>query len=178
VQYVQEIKDSLMSAFQWASHEGALCGEVMRGTRFNLVDVTLHTDAIHRGGGQIVPTARRVLYAAQLSAKPRLMEPVYLVEIQTEDSAMGGVYSVLSARRGHVFSSEQREGTPIYTLKAYLPVMESFGFTSALREATGAFFPTHASLPPRHGMLTCVLCYSSWQCVPAVRVRPLAGDGR
>ena len=50
---------------------------------------------------------------------------------------MGSVYSVLSMRRGHVFSSEQREGTPIYTLKAYLPVMESFGFTSALREATG-----------------------------------------
>ncbi|ELR12025.1 elongation factor 2, putative [Acanthamoeba castellanii str. Neff] len=75
--------------------------------------------------------------ADALSARPRLMEPMYLVEIQTEDSAMGSVYGVLSMRRGHVFSSEQREGTPIYTLKAYLPVMESFGFTSALREATG-----------------------------------------
>ena len=54
----------------------------MRGVRFNIYDVTLHTDAIHRGGGQIIPTARRVLYASALTAEPRLMEPIYLVEIQ------------------------------------------------------------------------------------------------
>lgn len=54
----------------------------MRAVRFDVHDVTLHTDAIHRGGGQIIPTARRVLYACQLTAQPRLMEPVYLVEIQ------------------------------------------------------------------------------------------------
>lgn len=54
----------------------------MRGVRFDVHDVTLHTDAIHRGGGQIIPTARRVLYACQLTAEPRLLEPVYLVEIQ------------------------------------------------------------------------------------------------
>ena len=46
------------------------------------MDVVLHADAIHRGGGQIIPTARRVLYASALTAEPRLMEPVYLVEIQ------------------------------------------------------------------------------------------------
>ena len=54
----------------------------MRGIRFNLYDVALHADAIHRGGGQIIPTARRVLYACALTAQPRLMEPVYQVEIQ------------------------------------------------------------------------------------------------
>lgn len=54
----------------------------MRAIRFDIHDVTLHTDAIHRGGGQIIPTARRALYACELTASPRLMEPVYLVEIQ------------------------------------------------------------------------------------------------
>ena len=29
------------------------------GIRFNLMDVTLHTDAIHRGAGQIMPPTRR-----------------------------------------------------------------------------------------------------------------------
>lgn len=56
--------------------------ENVRGVRFNLYDVTLHADAIHRGGGQIIPTARRCLYACVLTAKPRFYEPVYLVEIQ------------------------------------------------------------------------------------------------
>lgn len=54
----------------------------MRAVRFDIHDVTLHADAIHRGGGQIIPTARRVLYASALTAQPRLMEPIYLVEIQ------------------------------------------------------------------------------------------------
>merc|ERR1711913_13248 len=56
--------------------------ENLRSVRFNLYDVALHADAIHRGGGQIIPTARRVLYACMLTAEPRLMEPVYQVEIQ------------------------------------------------------------------------------------------------
>merc|ERR1712142_1088243 len=82
VQYLNEIKDSVVAGFQWASKEGVLCDENMRGVRFNIHDVTLHADAIHRGGGQIIPTTRRVIYAAQLTAQPRLLEPVYQVEIQ------------------------------------------------------------------------------------------------
>ena len=61
-----------------------MADENMRAIRFNIYDVALHTDAIHRGGGQIIPTARRALYACQLTAAPRLMEPVYLCEIQVK----------------------------------------------------------------------------------------------
>merc|ERR1712106_9632 len=85
VQYLNEIKDSVVAGFQWASKEGILCDENMRASRLNIYDVALHADAIHRGGGQIIPTARRVLYASALSAEPRLMEPVYLCEIQVTD---------------------------------------------------------------------------------------------
>jgi len=142
VQYLLEIKDSVVAAFNWATKDGVLSEENVRGVRFNIHDVTLHADAIHRGGGQIIPTARRVFYAAMLTAKPSLMEPVFLVEIQCPESAMGGIYSVLNRRRGHVFAEEQKIGTPIYMVKAYLPVMESFGFTADLRSHTsGQAFP-------------------------------------
>merc|ERR1712142_371720 len=90
VQYLNEIKDSVVAGFQWASKEGVLCDENMRGVRFNIHDVTLHADAIHRGGGQIIPTARRCFYACVLTAEPRLLEPVYLVEIQCPQDATGG----------------------------------------------------------------------------------------
>jgi elongation factor 2 len=83
---LNEIKDSVVAGFQWATKEGVLCDENMRGVRFNVHDVTLHADAIHRGGGQIIPTARRCLYACVLTAAPRLMEPVYLVEIQCPEN--------------------------------------------------------------------------------------------
>ncbi|KZT55516.1 P-loop containing nucleoside triphosphate hydrolase protein [Calocera cornea HHB12733] len=142
VQYLNEIKDSCIAAFQWATKEGVCAEENMRGVRINILDVTLHTDAIHRGGGQLIPTARRVTYAACLLATPGMQEPVYLVEIQCPENAIGGIYSVLNRRRGQVFSEEQRPGTPMFTVKAYLPVMESFGFTADLRQATqGQAFP-------------------------------------
>lgn len=142
VQYLNEIKDSVVSGFQWATREGPVAEEPMRSIRFNILDVTLHADAIHRGGGQIIPTARRVLYAATLLAQPALLEPVYLVEIQVPEQAMGGIYGVLTRRRGHVFSEEQRPGTPLFNIKAYLPVNESFGFTADLRSNTaGQAFP-------------------------------------
>merc|ERR1712127_96315 len=137
VQYLNEIKDSVIAGFQWASKEGVLCDENMRGVRFNIHDVTLHADAIHRGGGQIIPTARRVLYASALTASPRLMEPVYLVEIQCPQDSTGGIYSCLNKRRGHVFEESQVVGTPMFHVKAYLPVNESFGFTADLRSNTG-----------------------------------------
>jgi len=95
---------------------------------------------------------RRATYAACLLATPTLQEPVYLgisihsiflheislilVEIQCPENAIGGIYSCLNKRRGQVFSEEQRPGTPMFTVKAYLPVAESFGFTGELRSHT------------------------------------------
>jgi elongation factor 2 len=159
VQYMQEIKDSVVAAFAWATKEGVICEENVRAVRFNIHDVTLHADAIHRGGGQIIPTARRCLYACMLTAEPRLMEPVYLVEIQCPEGAMGGIYSCLNRRRGHVISEEQKVGTPLYVVKAYLPVMESFGFTADLRSHTsGQAFPQ------------CV--FDHWQVLPGSVLDP------
>jgi elongation factor 2 len=137
VQYLNEIKDSVVAAFQWATKEGVLCDENMRGIRFDLNDVVLHTDAIHRGGGQIIPTARRCFYAAQMMSAPRVMEPIFLVEIQAPEDVLGGIYGVLNRRRGNLIASDQRPGTPLYNIKCHLPVQESFGFTADLRSHTG-----------------------------------------
>lgn len=142
VQYMHEIKDSCVAGFQEATKAGPLFGESMRGVRINMMDVVLHADTIHRGTGQIMPTMRRVTYAAFLQCQPRIVEPVFLVEIQCPENAVGGIYSVLNRRRGQVISEEQRAGTPLFTVKSYLPVNESFGFTGELRQATsGQAFP-------------------------------------
>lgn len=142
VQYLNEIKDHCNSAFQWATKDGVLCEENMRGIRFNLHDVTMHADAIHRGAGQIMPTCRRVIYAACLTADPCLQEPVFLVDITAPQDAVGGIYNTLNSRRGCVISEEPRPGTPLVQIQAHLPVAESFGFTTALRAATsGQAFP-------------------------------------
>ena len=94
MQYLNEIKYSVVAGFQWATKEGALCEENMRGVRFDVHDVTVHADAIHRGGGQVIPMAWRCLYASVLTVQPWLMEPIYLVEIQCPEQVVGGTYGV------------------------------------------------------------------------------------
>ena len=82
------------------------------------------------------------MYACELVSAPRFQEPIFLVEIQCPEDAVGGIYQCLSTRRGIVIGEEPLSGTPLVNMKAYLPVGESFGFTQALRAATsGRAFP-------------------------------------
>lgn len=142
VQYLTEVKDSVDAAFQWVTKEGVMTEECMRGIRFNLSEAELHADSIHRAGGQIIPAVRRSLYGSQLTAKPRLEEPIFLVEIQLSPDDIGAVYQTLTQRRGMVVSENPVPGYPMTIVKAYLPVSESFGFTEQLRAKTsGRAFP-------------------------------------
>ena len=137
VQYLSEIKESVNSGFQWGTKSGPLCGEQCRGVILKLMDVTLHADSIHRGMGQILPAARQVLFACMYLSTPTLMEPFYLADIAVPVAEAGGVYSTMALRRGQIVEEIPRAGTPMTCIRAYLPVNESFGFTGALRAATG-----------------------------------------
>jgi elongation factor 2 len=142
VQNINEIKDSLDASFQWVTQEGPLMEENMRGVRWNLNDAKLIADTIHRGGGQIIPASKRALYGSYLTASPRLEEPIYLVDISTPQETIGAIYNCLSMRRGMVFDQEYIEGSPLVSVKGYLPVGESFGFAKELRaETSGKAFP-------------------------------------
>jgi elongation factor 2 len=137
VQFLNEIKDHVVGAFLQASAGGVLADEAMRGVRLNIDDVTLHADAIHRGAGQIMPCAKKVFFAAQIASSPCLFEPFFLVDITVPQPALSGVYQTLNSRRGEVESMQERVGTPLVQIRAYLPVAESFGFTQLLRQKTG-----------------------------------------
>jgi elongation factor 2 len=120
VQYMNEIKESVVSSFQNTAKQGVLCEENMRGMRFNIIDCELHTDAIHRGGGQIMPTARRLFYALELLCQPTLLEPIFNCEITAPIDCMGGVYQSLNTRRGQVVEEVQIAGTPLNLVILFL----------------------------------------------------------
>lgn len=126
IQYVTDIKDSIDSAWQWASKEAPMTEEGMRGVRINLLDCVLHADTIHRGAGQILPAARRLFYACLLSAEPRLQEPIFTAEITAPQDAMGGVYNCLNQRRGIINEEEQIPGTPMAVVRTTLNLLPSF----------------------------------------------------
>lgn len=59
------------------------------------------------------------------------------VDIQCPETSVGTIYSVLAGRRGQIAREEQRIGTPVFTLKAYVPVAESFGLNKEISKVTG-----------------------------------------
>jgi len=163
---LNSIRDYILQGFQWSCREGPLCDEPMRNVKFKILDASIAPEPIHRGGGQIIPTARRVAYSAFLMATPRLMEPVYSVEIQAPADTISAIYTVLGRRRGHVMSEGPRPGTPLSLLKAFVPVIDSFGFETDLRSHT-------------QGQAFCLSTFDHWAIVPGdpldknIALRPL-----
>lgn len=84
---------------------------------------------------------------------PRLMEPVYFVEIQCPADCVPVVYDVLAKRRGHVTQDIPKPGSPLYILKAFIPVIDAAGFETDLR--------THTQ-----GQAFCQCLFDHWQLVP------------
>ncbi|KAF9072709.1 u5 small nuclear ribonucleoprotein component [Rhodocollybia butyracea] len=160
------VKEHVKQGFQWGAREGPLCDEPMRNVKFRLLDASLAQEPIFRGGGQIVPTARRVCYSSFLMATPRLMEPVYYVEVQTPADCVSAVYTVLARRRGHVTQDIAKAGSPLYTVKALIPVIDANGFETDLRTAT-------------QGQAFCLQVFDHWSIVPgdptdtSIKLRPL-----
>ena len=129
-------KESVVQGFQWGCREGPLCDEPIRNVKFKILDASISDVALHRGGGQVIPTARRVCYSAFLMACPRLMEPIFAVDVQCPADCVAAVYPVLARRRGHIVQDAPKPGAPFYTVKAYIPAVDSFGFETDLRAFT------------------------------------------
>ncbi|QRV99287.1 Elongation factor Tu GTP binding domain [Ceratobasidium sp. AG-Ba] len=145
VQYLSELKDSCVNAFQWAAKNGVCSEEKIHGVQINVMDATLHSDVTQRGGGQIVPACRRVIQAACLLATPGLKEPIYLLEVWCPEDRVSGAHGVLNRRRGKVISEEQRPGTYLFRVKGYVPVSESFGLYEDLSIHCGSAACIHVA---------------------------------
>eukprot|EP00613_Pedinella_sp_CCMP2098_P038485 CAMPEP_0171804652 /NCGR_PEP_ID=MMETSP0991-20121206/74235_1 /TAXON_ID=483369 /ORGANISM="non described non described, Strain CCMP2098" /LENGTH=997 /DNA_ID=CAMNT_0012417059 /DNA_START=82 /DNA_END=3073 /DNA_ORIENTATION=- len=148
-----QVRGSVVQGFQWGCREGPLCDEPIRNTKFKILDASIAAEPIHRGGGQIIPTSRRVAYSAFLMATPRLMEPVFEMQIQAPADVVSSIFPVLARRRGHVVQDAPKPGAPFYTIKAYIPAIDSFGFETDLRAFT-------------QGQAMCFQTFDHWSIVP------------
>ncbi|KAI1641648.1 P-loop containing nucleoside triphosphate hydrolase protein [Daldinia loculata] len=163
---LRSVRETIRQGFSWATREGPLCEEPIRNTKFRIMDVSLAQEAIFRGGGQIIPTARRACYSSFLMASPRLMEPLYACSMTGPQDAVPVLYNVLARRRGHVLSDGPIAGTPLYRVSGLIPVIDSFGFETDVRIQT-------------QGQAMVSLVFDKWQKVPGdpldkeVVLRPL-----
>jgi 116 kDa U5 small nuclear ribonucleoprotein component len=129
-------QSSIVQGFQWATREGPLCEEPVRGCKIRMLNACLADKAIHRGAGQIIPTARRTVHSSLLTATPRLMEPIYRLQIQCPGEIVDSIQPLLMKRRGHIVQDRPISGSLLSCVKAFLPVLDSFGFETDLRTFT------------------------------------------
>ncbi|XP_021865498.1 uncharacterized protein [Spinacia oleracea] len=144
------LASSVVSGFQIATAAGPLCDEPMWGLAF-IVEAYISPASIQSGEsenslqlmeqygmftGQVMTAVKEACRAAVLQKKPRLVEAMYFCELNTPVDYLGPMYGVLSRRRARVVKEEMQESSPLFTVHAYLPVSESFGFADELRKWT------------------------------------------
>ncbi|GMF19682.1 unnamed protein product [Phytophthora lilii] len=148
---IRKLENSIVTGFQMASSAGPLCDEPVWGVAFIIEDVTFldneeeadeeKADASKYGplSGQVISTMRTTCLMSFVKQPVRLVEAVYECTVQCQAEQLGKLYSVISKRRGDIYSEELSDGTALFTVKAHLPVVESFGFaTDLLIQTSGA----------------------------------------
>jgi elongation factor G len=135
--------------FQEAMHKGPLIGFPIVGVRC----------AVNDGNSHPVDSSEIAFRTAALMgfreaynrAKPTILEPMMLVEVQFPEEFQGAVIGQLNQRRGAIMSTEKHE-TYVQAL-AEVPLADMFGYSTDLRSATqgkGEFsmeFKRYAELP-------------------------------
>lgn len=132
IQYLMEVKEHIFEGFKLATKEGPLVGEFIRGGRFNLTDLTLHADSIHRGANQMIRPVEDVVRGLLLAGDPVLYEPIFNCSITVVVEHAAACEAVIKARRGTI--EEWKVENNVALITAFLPVNESFGLNKKLKE--------------------------------------------
>jgi translation elongation factor EF-G len=138
VQYLNESVDSVKQAFDYATSEGVLAAEPVIGVQYNMLDFSRVSDAIHRGGGQVIPMVRRCMYACQLMAEPRLIQPIMNVTIVLPEHVLGEYYALLVRCRGTAEAEDHsmiQENTVI--VKCTVPATACIQFEDGMLDKQG-----------------------------------------
>ena len=130
------VETGLVNGFQMATSAGPICEEPMMGVAFLVTSLTLQAAA---PSGSVISSSRSACRRSFLTHQHhlRLLEAVYLVHLQCSTAELGHLYPVLARRRGRIVGEDLQEGTNLFLIVAYLPLAESFGFSSEVRKATG-----------------------------------------
>ncbi|HDM43758.1 MAG TPA: elongation factor EF-2, partial [Candidatus Woesearchaeota archaeon] len=132
--HIGEVIEMVMDAFEQVMSAGPLAREPCTKIKVMLVDCKLHEDAIHRGPAQVIPAVRDAIKGAIMQARPVLFEPVQIVQFEAPAEFIGEISKIVQNRRGQMLEINQEEHQ--VTIKAKIPVGESFGLSNDLRSAT------------------------------------------
>jgi elongation factor G len=127
-----EFIPSVEKGFRRALHKGPVAGYEVIGVKMVLTDGSYHdvdsSDMAFQicGFDAFRETFRR--------ADPVLLEPIMKVEVETPVEFQGPVTGAISAKRGVILGTENRQGFSV--ILAEVPLAEMFGYSNDLRSMT------------------------------------------
>ena len=127
-----EFVPSVEKGFREAMENGALQGYPLESMKVTLLDGSTHSNDSHAKDFEMA--ARDGFREIGKSCKPKLMEPIMKVEIQTIEDYTGAVTADINKRRGIIISIDEKSGRKIFT--AEVPLASTFGYISDLRTLT------------------------------------------
>jgi len=133
--HLGEVLEMVFDMFEDVMKNGPLAREPCTKVKVYLMDMKLHEDAIHRGPAQVYPAIRGGIRGAMMLAKPMMLEPLQILQIEAPNEYMGEISKLVSNKRGQLLDMNE-EGSLI-VVRAKLPVAEMIGWSSDLRSATG-----------------------------------------
>lgn len=134
VQYLREVRDTVIQGFRLAMREGPLAHEPVRGLLVILHDAVIHEDPAHRGPAQIYPAVRNAIFAGMLTSQPTLLEPILKFDIRTPLEFIGNISVIVTKKRGKIIDIQQSEN--LARVLAEVPVSESSDMADMLRNVT------------------------------------------
>ncbi len=135
VQYLNEVMELLIEAFEEAMADGPLAREKCSGIKVSITDATIHEDPVHRGPAQIIPAMRRPIYAGLLTAGVILLEPKQKFTVNIPADYMSNIITFLQSKRGQILDIQQDNEQ--VTITAKMPVSEVIkGFSNEMRGIT------------------------------------------
>ncbi|MPS64891.1 MAG: elongation factor G [Chryseobacterium sp.] len=123
---------SVEKGFREAMENGALSGNPLESMKVTLLDGSTHSE--DSGAYDFEMAARDGFRAVAKSCKPKLLEPIMQVEIQSIEEYTGAVTADINKRRGIITSIDEKSGRKIFS--AEVPLASTFGYISDLRTLT------------------------------------------
>jgi len=114
--------------------DGAVAGYPVSGVRVEVYDGKYHP--VDSKEVAFVTAGRRAFIDAVKKARPVIMEPVVDLEITAPSSAMGGIASDLSGKRGQVLDTQILPGDMVI-IKAKAPLSEMNAYSAQIKSMTG-----------------------------------------
>ena len=113
--------------------QGPLTGSYARDVRVMIYDGKMHPVDSNEISFRLA--GRNAFSQAFKNANPKILEPVYDVEVLTPGDSMGDVMKDLNGRRGIIMGSESDSG--IEKLNAKVPLKEMSSYSTTLSSITG-----------------------------------------